>query len=320
MDIVPFTAGHVRDAARLVLDHYLAERRAVGILPLHGHYEGLFAGALEAMAGAPGVAGFAAAEGGELLGFLVGYPVDTFFSSHRGVYVPVYGHGARGGDRRLIYSRLYEAASEAWVGEGRLAHAVTMFAHDRGAVDAWFRLCFGLRCVDAIRPLAPVAGVKASGLRVRKAAPGDAEALHPLHAAHCLYYRRAPLFMPAVALEDTLPVFRDWLAGEGNHLWAAWEGGTPVSYMRICRGGETFVSDDPDMFNICGAYTAEHARGRGAGALLLSAIVDWMRERGCARLGVDYESFNVSGSRFWEKHFEAFTYSLTRCVDDRILS
>jgi hypothetical protein len=34
---------------------------------------------------------------------------------------------------------------------------------------------------------------------------------------------------------------------------------------------------------------------------------------------VDYESFNVPGSRFWLKHFTPFMLSAVRFIDDRII-
>lgn len=321
MLIKAFRSSHVGDAISLVLGGYAAERAAVPALPQENNCLRALTGELEGLAaGGSGLPGFAAVEGGRLLGFLAGYPTESFFSTHKGVYIPACGHGAAGPDRRLVYQRLYEAASGTWVGEGRLVHALSFFAHDAQAQDAWYWLGFGLRCVDAVRPLSPVEGVMPSGLEIRKALPDDAEELFPLHAEHCRYYRNPPLFMPHVELESDLLEFRQWLAGEDHHLWAAWSGGVPASYIRIERGGgNSFAFRNPQTYNICGAFTAEAARRSGAGALLLSAIVEWTKGLGCERLGVDYESFNIYGSRFWGKHFTPFLLSPVRSIDDRML-
>lgn len=319
MTIEPFKESHIEDAARMALDAYLAEQSSVQILPPdNGGFLDVFSQELKGLTGASDPAGFAATERGRLVGLLAGYPVEHFFSSHGGVYVPLAGHCATGPEKRLVAQKLYEAASGAWVREGRLTHCISMFAHDAETVDTWYWLGFGLRCVDAMRTLAPVAGAAASALEVRKAEPKDAETLFPLHAEHCRYYGMPPLFMPSVSMEDSPEDFRQWLSEKDHHLWAAWRGGEPVSYMRIRHGGETFVSDDPKTMNICAAYTKAEARGTGAGGMLLSAIVDWMREQGYERLGTDYESFNIYGSRFWMKHFTPFMFSAVRCIDDRI--
>ena len=319
MHIVSFTASHAEDAAEIVLAAYRSERQAVPALPAYDDRDGM--GQMTADLAAAGLPGFAAVEGGKLLGFLAGYPVGEFFGSHDGVYVPPQGNGAAGPDRRLVIQRLYEAASAAWVGEKRLTHCVSFWAHDAEAQDAWYWLGFGLRCVDAVRPLTDVSGISnAACLDVRKAGPGDAEGLYGLHAEHCGYYRGAPLFMPHVEVEGGLEEFQRWLQADGNHLWAAWDGGRPVSYLRVGRGGgNTFATRAGESYHINGAFTAPDARGRGAAALLLQAIVDWLRGQGQERLSVDYESFNIHGSRFWRKHFTPFLHSPVRAIDDRII-
>lgn len=320
MMVEPFTESHVEEAAQLVLVAYRAEHEAVPALPAPASCVDAVTEQIAGLTGT-GLAGFAAVAGGRLLGFLAGYPAPELFSSRPGVYIPVCGHGATGPDRRLVYHHLYQVASAAWVRPGRLMHSLSVFAHDTEALDAWYWLGFGLRCVDAVRPLAPVEGVPAGPLEVRKARPDDALALYGLHCAHRGYYRNAPLFMPQVEIESSLADFRHWLAEADHHLWAAWsKDGHLVSYLRIEQGGgNSFAFKNPQTYNICGAYTTEAARRSGAGTLLLSAVVEWLRGQHAERLGVDYESFNVIGSRFWAKHFTPFLLSPARYIDDRIL-
>ena len=43
----------------------------------------------------------------------------------------------------------------------------------------------------------------------------------------------------------------DWLSQANNYIWAAFDGDRPVAYMKVTSGGETFVSDDADMLNLC---------------------------------------------------------------------
>lgn len=320
MEITRLTAAHVEDAAALVLDGYRAEREAVRVLPFQDGYRGMFAQNIAGLAdNQSGIESFAAVERGRLAGFLAGYPAGVLFSSYNGVYVPLFGHAASGNDKRLVYQRLYTAASGAWVRDGRPMHAASFFAHDRVVLDAWFWLGFGLRCVDAIRPLSAVDAGGAVKLDIRKATAEDADKLFPLHAEHCAYYATPPLFMPDVEMEHGAEEFKCWLGEKDHHQWAAYADGKPVSYMRVRHDGETFVAGEPDTINICGAYTRPDFRGTGVGAALLQAVMAWAKERGYARLGVDYESFNVMGSRFWMKHFTPFMLSAVRFIDDRNL-
>ncbi len=44
-----------------------------------------------------------------------------------------------------------------------------------------------------------------------------------------------------------------------------------------------------------------------------------LKTEGYTRLGVDFESINPSGSGFWLKHFHAYTNSVVRRIDERIM-
>ncbi len=313
MDIVPFEKDHIREAGELLWEAYQAERTAVPVLPDSGD-AGFFARMASELAG--NGLGVAAVEEGRLQGFLTGMAVGELFGTSRGIYIPIYGHGAKGRDRQLLYHQLYAAASDIWVRKGHLSHVITMYAHDDQAVNAWFRQDFGLRCVDAIRPLHEALVSGKESFDIRRIKPEDAGALLELHREHWQYYKNAPMFMH-VQEDCTLEELRSWLSEKDQYIWAAFENGAPAAYMMLRHGGETFASDDEMSMNICGAYVKTNFRGTGYGAAILQTIVGWLRENGFVRLGVDYESFNIYGSRFWQKHFTAFTYSLTRRIDER---
>lgn len=97
--------------------------------------------------------GVATFEGGEMLGFLcaLGPQKRAFGTTNvKGVWSPAHANAAIG-DRARVYHRMYQAAAEKWVKEaGALNHAVTLYAHDEAAKQAWFTYGFGMRCVDAV--------------------------------------------------------------------------------------------------------------------------------------------------------------------------
>jgi GNAT superfamily N-acetyltransferase len=313
MNIIPLEENHIGEAGELLFEAYQTERAAVPVLPECG--DAAFFARMAAGLCGNGL-GAAAVEGGRLLGFLTGMEAGELFGTSRGIYIPIYGHATKGRDRRLIYQQLYASSSELWVRKGLLSHAITMYAHDDLAVNAWFWQDFGLRCVDAVRPLTDIPASGKEDFIVRRIQPHDANIMLSLHREHLRYYKNAPMFMHA--FEDcTLEEMHGWLSEKDQYAWAAFENGVPVAYMQLRHGGETFASDDLKSMNICGAYVKPGLRGSGYGAAILRSIVDWLRENGFKRLGVDYESFNIQGSRFWQKHFIAFTYSLTRRIDER---
>ena len=62
----------------------------------------------------------------------------------------------------------------------------------------------------------------------------------------------------------------------------------------------------------------EH-RGRGVYKNLLNYVINTLKTEGYARLGVDFESINPSGSGFWLKSFHAYTNGVVRRIDERII-
>lgn len=313
MEIVSFEKCHAAAAGELVWQAYQSERANVPCLPAGGSADD-FAGMAAALAGSG--LGVAALQNGELTGFLAGMAVGELFGLSRGIYIPLYAHGAKGADRGHLYQRLYAAASDIWVEKGHLSHVITMHAHDKEALDAWFWQDFGLRCVDSVRPLTDVLPQGTAGYDIRRILPGEAALLLELHREHWRYYRNAPMFMhvqEGCGLEE----LNDWLKAKDHHLWAAFENGLPAACLQLRHGGETFASDDEKSMNICGAYVRPGQRKAGYGTAMLQTAVHWLVENGFARLGVDFESFNIDGSRFWQKYFTPFTYSLTRRIDER---
>ena len=62
----------------------------------------------------------------------------------------------------------------------------------------------------------------------------------------------------------------------------------------------------------------EH-RGRGVYRNLLNDVINTLKTEGYTSLGVDFESINPSGSGFWLKFFHAYTSSVVRRIDERIM-
>jgi GNAT superfamily N-acetyltransferase len=59
-------------------------------------------------------------------------------------------------------------------------------------------------------------------------------------------------------------------------------------------------------------------RNSGIGTALLKHSLDWARSAGYERCAVDFEPENISGARFWLRHFRPVCYSLVRHVDERV--
>ena len=89
--------------------------------------------------------------------------------------------------------------------------------------------------------------------------------------------------------------------------------------MEVSNEGETFVAPGNVYRHITGAYCLLEYRGRGIYQNLLNFVINILKTEGYTKLGVDFESVNPSGSGFWLKYFNAYTNSLVRRIDERII-
>ncbi len=100
--------------------------------------------------------GVAAFEKEQTIGFLCcSAPFDNVFRATdvRGFFSPMGANGAIGENCSKIYASMYQAAGEKWVKAGAVSHAIYLYAHDEELHTQFFRYGFGLRCLDAVRPM-----------------------------------------------------------------------------------------------------------------------------------------------------------------------
>lgn len=315
IQIEPFDAAHIEQAAGLAARNYQEERSVVPELP-DGDYVPQLRDELGALAG--NGLGVAAVQSGNVVGFLACCePMPNHFGTTLGTFSPIHAHGAIAEGRRMIYARLYQAAAERWVNNGILSHAIALYAHDREVVDGFFWNGFGLRCVDAIRDCSPIAAKPFKGCTVKRLSVSDADVLLSQTNALRRHLLQTPMFIPLftpLKLEDLV----QWMLREGNEFHGAYVAGRLVSYLKLSPTGENSACSAPDMRNICGAYTLPEHRASGVSVHLLMEVVMQLRERGFTRCGVDFESFNPNASGFWLKFFKPYTYSVVRRIDERI--
>lgn len=306
---------YVNAAADLVMSAYIEEKTAIPFLPyeeeqlyfLRKLIKNLFNNGT----------GIVAVRSEELIGFIAGFEVEELFGKYKGIYSPLYGHGGKKEYRSILYQELYMHVAEKWVKNACFTHALTFFAHDTETIDLWFWQGFGLRCVDSICESKKIPENNPSNIIIKKANELDIPALANIHRQHNMYYRNSPIFMPRIN-EDPVQDLTDWLKKVNHHLWAAYQDEKPLGYMRIQPNAETFVSEHKDIMNVTGAYVMESERKAGIGTMLLGAIQEWLLKNGYTLCGVDFESINITGSRFWNKHFIPYTYSMVRRIDERI--
>lgn len=313
MTIKDIEKRHAEEAAELAIASYSEERQFVDGLPQTDRIP-----ELESLAG--NGLGVAAFEGGRMVGFLCCVePFDNVFRATdvRGVFSPMGANAAVTENREGIYAAMYQAAGAKWVRAGAVSHAVCLYAHDEGLQRQFFSYGFGMRCVDAERPMEPIGCRPCPGYTFKELTGPECGLIYPLHLALYGHYRESPFFMNRTP--ETQEEFMADSAQEDVRYFAAENDGRICAYLQVSASGETFIAAGDTYRHITGAYCLPEHRGRGLYQSLLDFVINTLRAEGYTRLGVDYESINPAGRGFWRKYFAEYTYGVVRRVDERIL-
>ena len=90
------------------------------------------------------------------------------------------------------------------------------------------------------------------------------------------------------------------LADPDAAVWIAEKDGEPVGYAAATRCDIRPI-DHPDAGEIRRLYLAPQAQGTGLGAALMTAMLEWLEERGLAPVYVSAFSKNPKGLRFYRR-------------------
>lgn len=211
---------------------------------------------------------------------------------------------------------MYVNICELWLQDNRTSHAITLSTHDKEVIKVWEMLGFGKRCVDAIVDLSKVIVNDKNDIRLLNGE--QIEEVMPLAIELKKHFSSNPIFIPTTTdgLQDEL---LEWFKEDDHYLFGAYDGEKLIGYMRIEPEGESYVSKATDVMNITAAYTLPEYRGKGIGQQLLNALFCWLIDNNYKYCGVDFETFNIVGAKFWFEYFTPYTFSYTRRVDERIL-
>lgn len=309
-------SNHIEEAARLAIAEYYEECAAVPILPDEEYFE-LICGLLSKMIDHN--LGVAAIEDGKLTGFLTCYkPWNNHFGTILGTFSPVHAHGTVRENRRRIYSELYQAASEKWIKQGVLSHAIALYTHNKEAIDSFYWNGFGLRCVDAIRGIEPIECCEFPDIYFQELPKDELEQIVPLKNLLIKHLQSTPMYMPLFFQKD-IAKLKEENEDRNSRYFVAKDRGEAVAFIEIMGSGENFACEAQGMTNICGAFMQPKYRGSGLYTALLAFLIKTITAEGFTRCGVDFESLNPTASGFWTKHFTPYTFSVTRRIDERIM-
>ena len=261
--------------------------------------------------------GVAAFDGNDMVGFLCGIgPFQNAFRSTDaiGVFSPMGGNGVAGENRARIYARMYQAAGEKWAYAGAASHAICVYAHDKEAQEQFFRYGFGMRCIDAVRGMAPISCAPCEGYEFTELEKDEYQKVFPLELMLNKYQCTSPYFLSRKP--NTLESFIDSYIKNDERFFAVKYQGELCAYLMTASGGDTFIADDPGYVDMGGAFCLPEHRGKGVYQNLLNLVIAVLAKEGYTRLGVDFESINPLGSGFWLKYFDSYAHSVVRRIDE----
>ena len=254
-----------------------------------------------------------ALEDGAAVGFLAFCPpFDGMFGACRGVFSPVHASAFGGSDPEWTLTALLGAATEELYAQGVTSVGISRYAHEERTLRGLCLNGYGIRCCDLMRR---VEAVETAPLpyTVRRMRPGEEEAVARLANALDDHMERAPVLLPKQR------VTAQQVAGWDAAVYVACDGGGAFALLLVEEGGETFVDGLPGIRHVGKAYCEPGHRGSGAMPALLAAAQRDLAAQGVARLGVDCETLNPPAYRFWRRHFQPFTASAARRLDERLL-
>ena len=312
MIILDFNISHVEAAQQLALSNYKEVRQQIPILPEIEVLPSLEYFAQNGL----GVATF---QEGQMIGFLCCYEPwnNAFSSTAKGTFSPIHAHGAIAENRKKIYQKMYQAAAEKWIKQKITYHSIGLYAHDTECIGGFFTYGFGMRCVDAIRPIEVIECDKCEGVYYEELAKTDAFKIRKLRQMLAEHLGSSPCFMHS-SPED----FQKWLIRaeeRDSRLFVAIENDQLIAFVEVTKDGENFVTEVNTIANICGAFCLPEYRGRNIFQNLLNYTIMNLKEEGYKLLGVDYESFNSTANGFWLKYFTPYTNSVVRRIDECVL-
>lgn len=313
MEITAFKQDYIEDARKLAMADYERERCYSSALPE-------IAAVPELSSYAKNGLGVAALEKGRLVGFLCVVPpfANCFGSTDAvGVFSPMGANGALAENREAIYARMIQKGAALWKQAGASNHALCFYAHDTEAQRQSFYYGYGLRCMDAIRRLESAEEPVCPGYRFRELATEEFVKVGSLERMLDRHMEQSPTFIrrPSLSQEEARYEAKEQEA----RYFAADCQGQLAAYLRVARDGETFLCSRPDYIHVDGAYCLPEHRGNGVAAGLLQFVMNRLAEEGRTYIGVDFESINPVGHRFWRKHFQIYTHSLARRIDEHVI-
>jgi GNAT superfamily N-acetyltransferase len=128
-------------------------------------------------------------------------------------------------------------------------------------------------------------------IRIGRLTPADRAGWEDLFRAYIAFYKRT------LSQEAYDRAWREFQDDRRMHALGAWIDGRLVGITHFFRHVST---SSPDVCYLQDLFTAEAARGKGAGRALIMAVCDWARANECCRVYWMTHESNATARRLYD--------------------
>lgn len=212
-------------------------------------------------------------------------------------------------------SFLFSKMADLLIEDNVSSYALSHYAHDEEVARSFVLNGFGVRCSDSILRLSEyVFSEPINAIEIREIPHEEKYQMQHLQKGLIQHLSKAPCLFPT-----DLSKMNDWFADQDKRVFVAVKGEEIIGFMALIPEGENYLTENPSMINICGAYVEPEYRSTGVAKMLLDVLVNTAIKDGYTYLGVDCKTLNPTALRFWGKYFTNYTYSFHRRIDERIV-
>lgn len=295
---------YIEDAVKLAQAEYNMEQKQIEAL-YEKDYKDILTNSLNDMLNSK--YGVVAVERGKLIGYLGFWGGwNGHFGKVRGSFSPLFANAIGGENRGKTASLLFQYASEEMIKEEILSFAICTYSHDVEVMASLTMNGFGIRCTDAIRNVDKSFHIPLNTeYTYEEIHYSNADCLLSLKNSLVRHLRKSPTYFPNDEFSEGN--FTEMCLIRRSRFFVIKNKLEIIGYVEIMKDGETFITEEPDMLSIGGAYLKESYRGKNILQSLLSFVFETVKNEGIKRIGVDYETINPNALRFWGKYFNSYT-------------
>lgn len=255
----------------------------------------------------------------QVVGYLTGFLIDSFKSSHLGIYTPEWGHATLNNDVTIfneMYQKLFSIVSK----KGCKVHAITILGDELELKENLHWNGHGLLVVDAIRK-AQLINEGNQNVKIRFASLDDISKLINIIQENHRYMSGSPTFLQVDKDENISEMLKTCLTDKKTKILIAFEKDKIIGMMKVVTNGgnSATIVRDKKILKISTTHVLEANQNQGVAKALLNEANRYALEKKLESVTVDFESTNFKARRFWLKYFDIVCYSLIRFIDDRIV-